>query len=446
MKFFGSLREAARVMKKSVPEAAAILEADQSHDQIETALRNHLRANRVQGDGSCCYRWLRAVYDTFFVWEQCDDDGVDHLYRADYALADDGTLTVSGAVEVRMEVKYVPLNALVAEAQKPIHETRIGVIQEKAIRADGTALIKLIDPGVGSSGYYSADVLKAACEKKVIPAGTQMFANHMTEEERASRPEGDVTNLTAVTREDARWMDNGPDGPGAYANSQIFSHQQPFIEAVAEDIGVSLDGIAAISWGEVNGVAMPIIEELLAVSSVDFVTRAGRGGKIVSLQEAARDPKWIKQRQIAESKTEPASKNPQTQPEPQAQEEQMTEAEAKQMAESQANRAVENYKAAQKAAREAVSGLALPDGVKNRIVEAQTASIPVLESGALDVATLTQRAKDAAAIEATFARENYNFGDGQVQNGASSAPAEEAVSESKKAGLAEIDAVLARLF
>ena len=27
MKFFGSLREAARVMKKSVPEAAAILEA-----------------------------------------------------------------------------------------------------------------------------------------------------------------------------------------------------------------------------------------------------------------------------------------------------------------------------------------------------------------------------------------------------------------------------------
>ena len=147
----------------------------------------------MQPDGTYVYRWLRAVYDTFFVWEQCDEDGVDHLFRADYALADDGALTVSGTVEVRMEVKYVPLNASIAEARKPIRETRVGIIRESSIPDAGTALIKLIDPGVGSSGFYSADVLKAAEAAKVIPAGTQMFGNHMTQAQRDERPEGTST-------------------------------------------------------------------------------------------------------------------------------------------------------------------------------------------------------------------------------------------------------------
>ena len=248
-----------------------------------------------------------------------------------------------------------------------------------------------------------------------------------------------------MTLEDARWMEDGPAGAGLYANSKIMEHHRSFVQSMKDEMGVSLDGIAAISWGEVGGQEMPIIEQLLAVNSVDFVTRAGRGGQIVSLQEAARDPKWMEKRQIAESNPEPASENPVTQPETAAQEEQMTEAEAKQMAESSAKSAVENYKTAQKTAREALSGLALPDAIKNRIVEAQTATLPTLESGALDVTALTQRTKDAAAEEATIAREAYGFGEGTVQNGAS-APVEEVVTESKKATMSELDGVLARIY
>lgn len=98
----------------------------------------------------------------------------------------------------------------------------------------------------------------------------------------------------------------------------------------------------------------------------------------------------------------------------------MTEAEAQKMAGEQAARAVENYRTAQNMAREALSGLALPEAVKGRIIEAQTKNLP-LKEGALDVEALSTRVKDEAASEAKFAKEAYGFGDGTVVNPASEA-------------------------
>lgn len=457
MKFFGSLREAARILKKSLPETKALLEAsrvqeaDQSHDQIETAIRNHLRANRFRGDGSYSYKWLRATYDAFFVYEESDDNGVDRLYRADYSIDANGALTVGNSVEVRMEVKYVALNATITEARRPVREVFTGKIQEKAIRDDGTALVKIISPGVGSSGYYSPEVLKAACEAGVFDAGIQMFANHMTAEERNKRPEGDVTNIYAVTRESGQWLEAGPDGPAVYANSEILAHQRAFVESVHRDIGVSIDGEAEFSWGVVDGYEMPIVERLLAVDSIDLVTKAGRGGKFMSLQEAARHPEWMKV-QEAESDTQG---KPSDTPKPlleagaeQPKEQQMTEAEKARLTESAANTAVTNFRTAQKAAREAVSTLALPDAIKNRIVESTTTIIPLLESGAVDVATITQKAKDVAEAEAHIAREAYGWGAGTVQNGASEAiePEAKRTTEAQtRRDLAPLASILGRL-
>lgn len=413
LKFF-ALREAARAFKKPLAEAQTILEADVSHDETATALRNHLRVNR-HSDGCYSWKYLRAVYDTFFVYEESDDNGVDRLWRADYSITDTGTLTVGTAVEVRAEVKYVALDAAVAESKKPIHEAFIGAIKE-GFASDGTALIKLIDPGVGSSGFYGADVLKAAAAANVIPAGTQMFGNHMTEAERLERPEGDVYNKIAVTQEDGYWLDNGPAGAGIYAKAKIAAHHRGFVESMKDDMGVSLDGLARIAWGEVDGREMPIIEELLAVNSVDFVTRAGRGGQIVSLQEAARQNNF---QRAQESDTKPIA-DPQPEPIPTPEEQQVTPEEAQKLADEKSARAVENYRTAQTKAREAVNGLALPDAIKNRIVEAQTQNLP-LKEGALDVEALTNRVKDAAADEAKVAKEAYGYGDGTVVNPASEA-------------------------
>jgi hypothetical protein len=53
---------------------------------------------------------------------------------------------------------------------------------EQAVRRDGTIPLKLIQPGWGSSGYYSAEVLERD-GPKVFPLGTQMFWNHATQSE-----------------------------------------------------------------------------------------------------------------------------------------------------------------------------------------------------------------------------------------------------------------------
>ena len=444
---FLSARETARVLDQTLTQTLAHFEeAAQSHDETEAALRNHLRATR--GDGS--YRWLRAVYDSFFVWEESGNDGIERLYRADYSIDDAGEVTIGAAGEVRMEIKFVPVAQAVSESAKTTREIRLGSMREAKIGPDGMVLVKIIDAGVGSCGLYRAEVLKAACEANKFPAGLQMFANHQTCEERAKRPEGEIEKLVAVTRENGYWDESGPDGPAVYAKAQVTQHWRATMESLADDIGTSWDGSCAYSWGEVGGKEMPIVEEILNVKSVDFVTRAGRGGKIMSLQEAARDHNFSEtkaQYEKAEPDKSPAAKNQK------GGETQMNEAEikaAKEAAKVEGERegrkagltqGVELFKAAQKVAREALSGLALPEAVKESIVDSQIGDVEALpmKENALDGEALTTRVKDAAQTEALRARESYGWGGELVQHqsGDKTASAREASK------FAEVDASLA---
>lgn len=145
-----------------------------------------------------------------------------------------------------------------------------------------TRRIQIITPGWGSSGYYSPDVLERAAENRVIPAGTHMYFDHASDSERTDRPERSVRDIAAVLTEDATW-----DGTGLFANADILGPHAELIEALAPYIGVSISGSATdTSIGEAEGRTGPIIEDLAHVASVDFVTRAGRGGAV--LLESAR--------------------------------------------------------------------------------------------------------------------------------------------------------------
>ena len=137
--------------------------------------------------------------------------------------------------------------------------------------------IQIITPGWGSSGYYAAEVLQEAAANKVIPAGTHMYLNHASESERTDRPERDVRDIAAVLVEDARW-----DGQRLIAEADLLGANGELIEASGPYIGVSISGSATdISIGEAEGRKGPIIEGLAHVASVDFVTHAGRGGKVI---------------------------------------------------------------------------------------------------------------------------------------------------------------------
>ena len=164
---------------------------------------------------------------------------------------------------------------------------------ESAISADGTMPVKLIQPGWGSSGYYSADVLKRD-GPSVFKAGTHMFVDHPGFSEEADRPERSIRDIGGVLASDAWWDPNGAKGPGLYAKAKPVEAFRPLLDELAPNIGVSIRAHGTAKSGEAEGKRGPIIEKLLAdaMTSADFVTVAGAGGQIV-LAEA-----WRKVREV----------------------------------------------------------------------------------------------------------------------------------------------------
>ena len=143
--------------------------------------------------------------------------------------------------------------------------------------------VKLISPGVGSSAYYPASVLENAADK--FKAGTLMFWNHPTAVEEAQRPEGDLNNLAAILTTNARWDANGVKGPGLYAEAKVMADYAQKVEERAPHIGLSIRAGGKGTGKLVEG--KPELASIDYVESVDYVTKAGRGG--MALAEAARD-------------------------------------------------------------------------------------------------------------------------------------------------------------
>src|SRR5205823_731299 len=137
----------------------------------------------------------------------------------------------------------------------------------------------------GSSGYYSAQVLEAAGANRVFAAGTHMYLDHPGMAEQHDRPVRSVRDLAAVLTEDATW---DATNQRLVANARVFG---PFTEALVEmrdAIGVSIRADATVEIGEAEGRRGTIVTELVEATSVDFVTHAGRGGRILSVLESAR--------------------------------------------------------------------------------------------------------------------------------------------------------------
>lgn len=159
-------------------------------------------------------------------------------------------------------------------------------IREATAAADGIRThypIKLISPGTGSTAHYTKEALQKSA--KLFKAGTLMYWNHPTRAEEAARPEGDLDKLAAITTKPAKWLDDGPKGPGLYAEAKVMADYGQKIQERAPHIGLSIRGGGTTTGATVDG--KPVLDALDYVESVDYVTRAGRGG--VALAEAARD-------------------------------------------------------------------------------------------------------------------------------------------------------------
>jgi len=173
----------------------------------------------------------------------------------------------------------------------------------------GRLLIGIISPGHGSSGYYSQECIEAAATDKVFPAGTHMFFDHPTESDKFERPERSVLMLGAVLEEDARW--DATLNKLVSEASPIAAYRELLEDKTFQSaIGVSIRASAEVSEGEIDGKRTTIIDRLVESQSVDFVTRAGRGGSILNVLESAR-PSTVNNRALKHDGVEEATVNDQ---------------------------------------------------------------------------------------------------------------------------------------
>jgi hypothetical protein len=142
---------------------------------------------------------------------------------------------------------------------------------------------RLIEGDVwGASGYYPAKVLEAD-GPTTWPAGTQVYFDHPTETEVFDRPERSVRDLAGVIATDPVY-----EGDGLYSVVEFYSWAAPIVKELAPNIGLSVRANGVLEQGEAAGRRGPIVRGLMEGQSVDVVTKAGAGGKLVALLESAR--------------------------------------------------------------------------------------------------------------------------------------------------------------
>lgn len=259
----------------TIEEARAF---EQIRDLVNQALKSRWNPSPANG-GPPYGPYVVQTFPDSVVYEW---DG--KTWESDYSVdVVDGKSNVTLTDPVEVAVTYAPMTE---SADAPFAGDFVP-LKEKAVNKKGEAQIKIIQPGWGSSGYYGADMLERD-GPALFKTGTKMYWDHPTATEEAERPERSLRDLAAELTTDARYLSNGPEGAGLYADAKVFEGYTAAVEQMAPHIGVSIRGIGKAKQGVAEGRKGPIIEKLVAAQSVDFVTEPGAGGQVVQLFESAR--------------------------------------------------------------------------------------------------------------------------------------------------------------
>lgn len=408
-----------------------ILAVDDSFDgtrqKVQAAIQS---AMEKTAEGRYAYCYIKDMFPDVAVYRV---DGGGEMYQVAYEITANDEVRLG--TPSRVELSYTPVEESMEEC-----EIQGDVMEIVEAAGPGKMLIKLIEAGQGAMAYYPKDVLKRDAAI-AFPKGTQMFLNHQTAQEEASRPVGDLSRLAGVLTGNAYWDEKGKGGPGVYAPAETFA---PFTEALGqmkEHIGVSIRGMGYAEDAVVEGKSTKRMTKFTGSKSVDFVTRAGAGGKIVEVFESLRaiaipaadsrakqEEKKVALVQIEESEltslraaaTESGSLKVR-----------LDVLEARQRETVMQGQAVTVIEAALKD-----SGL--PTVVKSRLLNANKMNLPLASDGTLDAATLTLQVKEAAKDELEYiaAIGGNTSGTGRIQNGGifkaqESALDEKAVTEAR---------------
>lgn len=188
----------------------------------------------------------------------------------------------AGVFDGRMPVVEHSAKASVAGTGAMLHEEaspqRVRArLRESASKTEALLDVCLIDEGQGSSGMYSAATLRQAESDRVFDAGLHCYVDHPTSAEELERPVRSVQNLAGCLEVAATFKDQG-----LWSTVRVFSSHKAFIVERAAVIGLSIR-----ASGDVEETAAGrVVTRLVSAESVDFVTRAGRGGRISAWRDA----------------------------------------------------------------------------------------------------------------------------------------------------------------
>lgn len=171
-----------------------------------------------------------------------------------------------------------------------LRETVVAALREAPTSAAGPTTVDLIliEAGWNQAGtrYYPADVL-ARDIPTVFPAGTHQHWDHPSLSEAVERPERSLSTLTAVLTE-TPYLAMVEGKQVMRAKARVFSSFAPLLAEMWPHIGVSINADGNGEYGEREGHRGLIVESIDVGKSVDFVTKPGAGGRILSLLESAR--------------------------------------------------------------------------------------------------------------------------------------------------------------
>lgn len=162
-------------------------------------------------------------------------------------------------------------------------------LAEASMNGKGVAKVIVIKPGFGNQAdnhYYSAEML--ARDYSVFE-GAKMYCDHQTEAEESERPEGSIRQWVASLK-NVRFEE----GVGVVGDAVII---EPWLQAklatlrdqdLLSEMGISIRAAGVGTKGNVEGKDANIVEKIVRVKSVDFVTEAGAGGGVL-LYESDRE-------------------------------------------------------------------------------------------------------------------------------------------------------------
>ena len=166
---------------------------------------------------------------------------------------------------------------------RKIAEVKLGEALTLDPRGTGRFLVRIIDEGEGSSAVYPAAALEAAASARIFPAGTHMYLDHAPDSRRGVHGERSIRDLASVLTSDAVY---DPTSRALVGEAQAVAGWEHTLEGLAPHVGLSISGLAEVEPPADQG-GKPIVTQLLAAESVDWVVKAGRGGAVLAILESA---------------------------------------------------------------------------------------------------------------------------------------------------------------